>query len=202
MKSREGKVVDADDILHDMVELASQKIKERYNDLSQNEIEERSRKIGHAALRFFILKYDMTADFTFDPDKSIEFEGETGPYIQYTYARTASIFKKAGRNLSDKFELSNPNWELYKEPTEEKLISKLGEFPEIVFEAVDKYKVHYIPKYLLELAQCYNEFYRDCPVLNSDNPQLKEHRLFLIKSFADIIKIGLNLMTIETLDTM
>ncbi len=202
MKSREGKVVDADDIIEDMIELAQQKIKERYMDLSENEIRQRATRIGHAALRFFILKYDMTADFTFDPDKSIEFEGETGPYIQYTYARTASIFRKAGKNLNEKFTLSNPDWDVYKEPTEEKLISKLAEFPDIVFEAVDKYKVHYIPKYLLELAQCYNEFYRDCPVLNSENEQLKEHRLYLIKCFADIIKIGLNLMTIDTLETM
>ena len=202
MKSREGKVVDADDIIADMIDLARQKIKERYSDLSQDEIENRTRKIGHAALRFFILKYDMTADFTFDPEKSIEFEGETGPYIQYTYARTASIFRKAEKNLNDKFSLEHPNWGIFKEPSEEKLISKLAEFPQVIFEAVDKYKIHYIPKYLLELAQSYNEFYRDCPVLNTDNEQLKEHRLYLIKCFADIIKIGLNLMNIETLDMM
>lgn len=202
MKSREGKVVDADDIIADMIDLARQKILERYKDISKEEVEERARKIGHAALRFFILRYDMTADFTFDPDKSIEFEGETGPYIQYTYARSASIFRKAGKNLDDEFKLKKPNWDLFDEPSEQKLISKLSEAPQVIFEAVDKYKVHYVPKYLLELAQAYNEFYRDCPVINEDNKELEEHRLFLIKCFADILKAGLALMSIETLDTM
>ncbi len=197
MKSREGKVVDVDVLFEEVKELASKEIQEKHPGLAADEIDSRSFQIAMAAIRFFVLKFDYKANFTFLPEESIEFQGETGPYIQYTYVRTQSIFEKAGFNPKEFTLEKNIDWNLYKTHEEEDLIDLLFQFPEIIRDCVESYRLHHLPKYLFDLAQSYNKFYANCQVIQ-ENKDLEHARLFLIACFAQVIKNGLNLLDIET----
>ncbi|GAI16960.1 unnamed protein product, partial [marine sediment metagenome] len=155
--------VEADEIIEEVYNLAKKEILKRYNDLNEEEIEKRSRIIGQAALRFYILKYDPKKDFTYYPDKSISFEGDTGPYIQYVYARIQSIINKTEVEIDPDIDFS-----LLKHKTEKELIFNLYQFPEILKEAAESYKPHLMCQYLLNLSQKFNAFYDNCPVISSD----------------------------------
>lgn len=196
MKSREGQTVDADEIIEEVYNLAKKEILKRYNDLSEEEIEKRSRIIGQAALRFYILKYDKKKDFTYFPDKSISFEGDTGPYIQYVYARIQSIINKTEVEIDLDIDFS-----LLKHKTEKELIFNLYQFPEILKEAAEFYKPHFMCQYLLNLSQHLNSFYVSCQVITSEI-NLQKARLLLIRCIQIVIKIGLNLLGIEILEQM
>jgi len=196
MKSREGIVVDTDDLIDEVLDIAYEEVNKRYPGLDEPEKTKRANIIGMAAVRFFILKFNLKSDLTFDPKQSISFEGETGPYIQYCYARIESIITKSKENIE-----SNINWELLKHETEENLIKQLNYFPEIIEQAIQRYTIHTIPQYLLTLCQVFNSFYSSCPVISEDK-QLQKARLLLIKCVQIVIKIGLNLLGIETLDKM
>ncbi len=196
MKSREGTVVDGDDVIEEVENLALVEVNKRYSDISESEKSRRAKIIGLAALKFFILKYSAVKGFVFKPDESISFEGETGPYIQYCYARIASIISKSEIEVS-----TNINWDLLIHKNELDLIKQMTYFPEIVDSAEETYNIHLITQYLLSLCQTFNSFYSSCQVI-SDNKKLENARLLIIKCVQIIIKIGLDILGIETLDKM
>ena len=144
MKSREGTVVDGDDVIEEVENLALVEVNKRYSDISESEKSRRAKIIGLAALKFFILKYSAVKGFVFKPDESISFEGETGPYIQYCYARIASIISKSEIEVS-----TNINWDLLIHKNELDLIKQMTYFPEIVDSAEETYNIHLITQYLL-----------------------------------------------------
>ncbi|MFX1281865.1 MAG: arginine--tRNA ligase [Promethearchaeota archaeon] len=196
MKSREGTVVDTDDLIDEILDLAYEEVSKRYPTLDEQEKAKRANIIGMGAVRFFILKFNLKSDFIFDPKMSISFEGETGPYIQYCYARIESIITKSKANID-----LNINWKILNHETEENLIKHLNYFPEIINQAVQKYIIHIVPQYLLTLCQIFNSFYSACPVISEDK-ELEKARLLLIKCVQLVIKTGLELLGIETLNKM
>ena len=196
MKSREGTIVDADDVIEDLENLAFKEVEIRYPDISKAEKQNRAEAIGLAALKFYILKYSPIKGFIFKPEESIAFEGETGPYIQYCYARIASIIAKSTLTIS-----SSINWDLLIHEKEVALINYLTYFPEKVDLSEKTYNIHLIAQYLLTLCQLFNSFYTSCQVISEDK-ELEQARLLLIKCVQIVIKIGLNLLGIETLDHM
>jgi len=196
MKSREGTVVDADDIIEEIEQLAYLEVDKRYEHLAKSEKIKRAEIIGLAALSFYILKYNPTKGFVFKPDESISFEGETGPYIQYCYARIESIIQKSELPIS-----LDIHWELFQHEKEKSLIKQMIYFPGIIKTAEKTYNIHLIPQYLLTLCQTFNSFYTSCQVISEDK-ELEKARLLLIKCVQIIIKIGLTILGIETLDKM
>jgi len=196
MKSREGTVVDADDVIEEVEKLAYSEVNKRYPDLTDDEKKIRAEKIGLAAVIFYILKYNPVKGFIFRPDESISFEGETGPYIQYCYARIASIISKSDREISITI-----NWDLLTHEKERFLIKQLVYFPEIIDSSEKTYNIHLIPQYLLSLCQAFNSFYTSCQVI-SENKELERARLLLISCVQIVIKTGLDILGIETLEKM
>lgn len=196
MKSREGTVVDADDIIEEVEQLAYSEVNKRYKELPESEKLKRSEIIGLAALSFYILKYNPTKGFIFKPDESISFEGETGPYIQYCFARIESIIQKSGIIISPEI-----NYELFQHEKEISLIKQMNYFPEVIKNAEINYSIHLIAQYLLSLCQDFNSFYTSCQVLSEDK-ELEKARLLLIRCVQIIIKIGLTILGIKTLDQM
>lgn len=196
MKSREGTIVDADDIIEEVEELAYREVEKRYHDISLVEKKERAEIIGLAALKFYILKYNPTKGFVFNPEESISFEGETGPYIQYCYARISSIINKSNLKIG-----SDINWDLLNHNKELALIKWLTYFPENINDSEETYDIHLIAQYLLTLCQHFNSFYTSCQVISEDK-ELEYARLFLIYCVQIVIKIGLNILGIKTLEQM
>lgn len=194
MKSREGKVVDADDLMDSMVELAKKEVMKRHKGLQKKEVEKRGEQIGLGALKFYMLKHDSLKDMLYNPDESIKFEGETGPYVQYAHTRICSILSKT--KVSGKADYS-----LLKDELELKLITLLSQFPNKVIEAANNYKPSVIANYLIELAQTFNSFYVKLPVLKAEKG-VKEARLHLILAVKQVLKIGLNLLGIEAPERM
>ncbi len=160
MKSREGKVVDADDIIEEMRKLAWKEIEKRHKELPKEKAKKRADTIGVGALRFFMLKVDPAKDMTYNPEESISFEGETGPYVQYAHARSCSMLKKSPEKM-----ITSVDFALLKHPKELSLISMLGNFPSAVNDAATHYKPSLVARYLIDLAQAFNEFYAECQVL-------------------------------------
>jgi arginyl-tRNA synthetase len=196
MKSREGTVVDGDDVIEEVENLALIEVNKRYSDISESEKKRRANIIGLAAIKFFILKYNATKGFIFRPDESISFEGETGPYIQYCYARIESILSKSKIKVDPIIK-----WELLNHKNELNLINQMVYFPEIIYSAEETYSIHLIAQYLLILCQTFNSFYSTCQVISEDK-ELEKARLLLIRCVQIIIKVGLNILGIETLDKM
>jgi len=188
MKSREGTVVDADNIVEEMELVAEKEIKKRHK-LDKKELEKRKRIIGMGALKFFILKYDPMKDFTYNPEESISFEGETGPYVQYAHARICSIFKKVKKFEPEKIK------PVFSHELEFKLIKALSNFKSVVSEAAEAYKPSLVVRYVLELAQVFNEFYHECPVLKAE-PKIRDSRLTLIFCVKTVLRNALDLLGI------
>ena len=160
------------------------------------ELKKRSEVIGIGALKFFMLKMDPVKDMTYDPEISISFEGETGPYVQYTYARICSILAKHGKKLNAKIDYA-----LLKEKFEEELVRKLGGFPLIVRQAAEHYRPSVIAVYLIKLCQAFNTFYHYIPVLQAEK-DVKEARLVLLDATRQVIANGLDLLGIEYVERM
>lgn len=193
MKSREGSVVDADDLIDMMIDLARKEIKLRYKGLSKKEVEERAKVIGLGALRFFILRIDPYKDMVFDPKQSISFEGDTGPYVQYGYARCSSILRKGKKVGKVDYSLFNQY--------DFALASLLGKFPDVVDKAAFDFKPSSIAYYLLDLVKTFNEFYDKNPVLKVDKV-LRNSRLDLVSATRFVLKSGLGLLAIDVLEEM
>jgi len=199
MKSREGTIVDADNIVDDMIALAKKEIQKRH-DLDKKEIDKRAEQIGMGALNFFILKYDALKDFVFNPKESISFEGETGPYIQYAHARICSILRKFGKSI-DKGFIDKTDLSLLKEKEELELVKLLGKFPNVVENAASSYKPSLISRYLLDLSQAFNEFYHIHQILK-EKEEMRNARILLIDSVRQVLRNGLNLLGIEAPEKM
>jgi arginyl-tRNA synthetase len=196
MSSREGTMVLFDDLKEKIFSAAEKATKEKHKELSKKEVEERSKKIGYAALKFSMINRDNNKDVVFDWETALDFEGETGPYLQYAYARINSILDKYGKKIN-----SEANTSLLKEKEEIELIKMLGNFNDIVKKAGEDYRINTITRYLLDLAQLFNNFYHIHPVLKAEE-ELMKSRLLLIKCVQQVIKNGLYLLGIDVLEQM
>ena len=199
MKSREGTVVDADDLMQLMVEDAYKTSMElgKFDDMTEEERREIARIVGMGALKYFILKVDARKNMLFNPEESIDFNGNTGPFIQYTYARIRSILRKAE---SLNCQLSTVNCQL--SPKEIELIQKMSEFGAAVEQAGKDYSPSGIANYCYELTKVFNQFYHDFSILNEPDEQKKAVRLMIAKNVAKIIKNGMALLGIEVPERM
>lgn len=196
MKSREGTVVDADDLLSEMKSVARKELEKRYEKLSKTEIEKRANSIALAAIKFFMLKIDAKKEFTFNPEESISFEGETGPYVLYSYARAKSILRKAGKLKKA------PDFGLLVTETEKRLVSLIGQYPSVVEHVGKSLSPHTLCQFLLELSSAFNSFYHELAVLDEKNPALSAARLALVESVSIAISNGLELLDIAALEEM
>ncbi len=194
MKSREGIVVDADDLIEDVQKLVKKELKSREK-LSKKELELRSLKIALAAIKYLLLKIDIKKNMLFNPKESINFEGDTGPYIQYSYARACSILKKLLSKTKDKtqFQIS----ELASEENE--LIKKLSQFKEVVSSSYKTLNPALIANYSYQLAQLFNEFYHACPVIGSEKELF---RISLVEAFKQVLKNSSYLLGIDVIEKM
>ncbi|MBN2422889.1 arginine--tRNA ligase [Candidatus Woesearchaeota archaeon] len=195
MKSREGTVVDADNLADEMHEIAKKEIKARYRKLMGKELEERSENIAMGAIKFYILKYDPMKDFTYNPEESISFEGETGPYLQYTHARINSILEKHEEQITNKIDFS-----LLKEE-EQALVKYLSGFSQIIEKSAKEYKPSLLCRYLLDLAQSFNNYYHRYKVIQ-ENKEIEKARILLIYCVKTVLKTGLNILGIEAVERM
>ena len=197
MKSREGTVVDADDLMQLMVEDAYKTSMElgKFDDMTEEERREIARIVGMGALKYFILKVDARKNMLFNPEESIDFNGNTGPFIQYTYARIRSILRKAPSTTSLTSATSLSSKEI-------ELIQKMSEFGAAVEQAGKDYSPSGIANYCYELTKVFNQFYHDFSILNEPDEQKKAVRLMLAKNVAKIIKNGMGLLGIEVPERM
>ncbi|EFC68581.1 arginine--tRNA ligase [Prevotella sp. oral taxon 317] len=202
MKSREGTVVDADELMEEMVSAARRTSEElgKFADMTENERNEIARIVGMGALKYFILKVDARKNMLFNPEESIDFNGNTGPFIQYTYARIRSIMRKAEAEgivlpsvLPDTLPLNEK---------EVQLIQKLNSFETVVEQAGKDYSPSGIANYCYELTKDFNQFYHDYSILNAESAEAKTLRLALAKNVAKTIKNGMQLLGIEVPERM
>jgi arginyl-tRNA synthetase len=191
MKSREGTVVDADNLIDEVQNLVKKELQSR-DKLSKKELEDKSLKIALAAIKYILLRVDTKKDMIFNPKESIDFEGDTGPYILYSYARASSILNK--------LKIDNKKYSI--EELEEKeiaLVKKLSDFKGIVLKSFNELNPSIIANYTYQLSQIFNEFYHACPVIGSEK---ESFRIDLVTSFRQILKIALYLLGIEPLEKM
>ena len=202
MKSREGTVVDADDLVATMIEDARRTSDElgKFKDMTEEEKQEIARVVGLGALKYFILKVDARKNMLFNPEESIDFNGNTGPFIQYTYARIRSIMRKAaaeGIALPDALDDDAPLNE-----KEIELVQKLNDFGAAVAQAGIDYSPSGIANYCYELTKQFNQFYHDYSILNADDEKRKMLRLVLAANVAKVIRNGMELLGIEVPERM
>ncbi len=190
MKSREGKVVDADELIENVKELALHEVNKRYK-LQKKEAEERAMKIALAAIKYYLLSLEPVKDIMFDPEKAVSFEGDTGPYLQYTYARAKSIIRKSGRKVAFK--------EMELDGKEVAIVKELSQFPWIIKKCAHEMKPHYLANYLFELATLFNEFYHSSRVIGAER---ERELLMLVAAVAAVLKNGLELLGIDVLEEM
>ena len=202
MKSREGTVVDADDLIATMVADAKKTSEElgKFNDMTEEERDNIARIVGMGALKYFILKVDARKNMLFNPEESIDFNGNTGPFIQYTYARIRSILRKAAAQGITIPEVLADDMPLNQKETE--LIQKMDEFGAAVRQAGKDYSPSGIANYCYELTKDFNQFYHDYSILNAENESEKVVRLVIAKNVAKTIKNGMALLGIEVPERM
>ena len=202
MKSREGTVVDADDLMAEMIDTAKETSNElgKLDGLTKEEADNIARIVGLGALKYFILKVDARKNMTFNPKESIDFNGNTGPFIQYTYARIQSVLRKAKEagieipaQLPAGIELSEK---------EEGLIQMVADFAAIVKQAGEDYTPSIIANYTYDLVKEYNQFYHDFSILREENEAVKIFRLALSENVAKVVRLGMGLLGIEVPDRM
>jgi len=200
MKSREGTVVDADDLIQEMADTAEEISKElgKLEDYSEEEKKALYKTIGLGALKYYILKVDPKKRILFDPKESIDFQGNTGPFIQYTYARIQSILRKATTaSLSD---LDNANIVLHDK--EKQLIKQLELFPEVIQNAAEQHSPALIANYTYDLVKDFNSFYQNVSILGADTEEEKSFRVALSKSVSQTIKNAFQVLGIEVPERM
>lgn len=202
MKSREGTVVDADDLVAEMIADARRTSEElgKFSDMTEEERSNIARIVGMGALKYFILKVDARKNMLFNPEESIDFNGNTGPFIQYTYARIRSILRKAAEQ---NIELPSTLGEVFSvNEKEQELIQKMNEYGAAVAQAGKDYSPSGIANYCYELTKEFNQFYHDYSILGADTEQEKVFRLVLAKNVAKTIKNGMALLGIEMPERM
>ena len=197
MKSREGTVVDADDLMEEMIATAKETSQElgKLDGLTQEEADDIARIVGLGALKYFILKVDARKNMTFNPKESIDFNGNTGPFIQYTYARIQSVLRKAAESgivvpgqIPAGIELSEK---------EEGLIQMVADFAAVVKQAGEDYSPSIIANYTYDLVKEYNQFYHDFSILREENEAVKIFRIALSANVAKVVRLGMSLLGIE-----
>ena len=200
MKSREGTVVDADDLMELMISDARRVSDEagKNADMTEEEKQETARIVGMGALKYFILKVDARKNMLFNPEESIDFNGNTGPFIQYTHARIRSILRKASDVPENLGILNNPSLS----PKEVELIQKMSEYGAAVEQAGKDYSPSGIANYCYELTKVFNQFYHDYSILNEEDEQKKQVRLVIARNVAKILKNGMALLGIEVPERM
>ena len=202
MKSREGTVVDADDLMEEMVGTAREISQElgKVDEMTQEEAENIARMVGLGSLKYFILKVDPRKNMTFNPKESIDFNGNTGPFIQYTYARIRSVLRKAAEQgivLPEQLPTTTTISE-----KEENLIQMIADYASVVREAGKEYSPALIANYTYDLVKEYNQFYHDFSILREENEEVKEFRLVLSANVAKIVKSAMSLLGIEVPERM
>lgn len=202
MKSREGTVVDADDLMTEMIDTARETSQElgKLDNCTPEEVERIARMVGLGSLKYFMLKVDPRKSMTFNPKESIDFNGNTGPFIQYTHARIKSVLRKAKDQGIDFLTISDTSLAISEK--ESYLVQLLTEFPAIIKLAGEEFSPALVANYIYELVKEYNQFYHDFSILKEDNLQLKQFRLVLSESVAAIIKTGMGLLGIEVPERM
>lgn len=197
MKSREGTVVDADDLMQEMIETAKEKSQElgKLESLSNEEKEKSYATVGLGALKYFMLKVDPKKKMLFNPKESIDFNGNTGPFIQYTYARIQSLLNKAsyGGNTVEAYDIND---------SEKDLVMTLSNFKDVVSKAVETLSPALVANYVYDLVKSYNSFYQNNNILNQEDENIKNFRLELSSLTGKTIKKGLELLGIGTVDRM
>ena len=200
MKSREGTVVDADDLMDEMVATATAISKELGKDgLSEEETAEVCRKVGLGSLKYFILKVDPRKNMTFNPKESIDFNGNTGSFIQYTYARICSVLRKAAEQGIATTTLSK---DIALSDAEIELVQQLSTFPAVVRQAGEEYSPSLIANYSYDLVKNYNRFYHDFSILKEENTDVRAFRLQLSRNVAKILRQAMSLLGIELPERM
>jgi arginyl-tRNA synthetase len=196
MKSREGRVVDADDLMSEVVEMATESTQERGHIEGMTEEERTSlfEMIGMGGLKYYLLKVDPQKRMKFNPDESIELNGNTGPFIQYTHARIQSLMTKVEAvTANDKIAIDFP---------EKEIIKQLAEFPQIVAEAGQNYSPALIANYTYELVKDYNSFYQSYSVLKEENEALKKARILISSNTGKVIHTAMRLLGIQVPNRM
>ncbi len=199
MKSREGTVVDADELMDEMIATATEMAGEpgRLQGVPDDERADVLRMIGLGALKYFILKVDPRKTMLFDPSESIDFNGNTGPFIQYTHARIQSVLRKSGEDYNAvDISAVAPN------DKETVIIQKLADFSSAVADAGRNYSPALIANYVYDLAKEYNQFYHDYSILKEQDNQVRAFRLLLSATVASVIRRGMGLLGIEVPDRM
>jgi len=202
MKSREGTVVDADDLLEGMTATAEEMSRElgKLDDFSETEKKDIVKTIGLGALKYFILKVDPKKTMTFDPKESIDFNGNTGPFVQYTYARIQSLLRKAkDKNLELQ---TNLNTNINISNKELQLIKQIHIYPETLKEAAENYSPAQIANYIYDLVKDFNQFYHDHYIMSEEDKNVQGFRLFLSKQVGRIIESGMKLLGINVPERM
>jgi len=199
MKSREGTVVDADGLIDEMIHTAKAKTQElgKADILSSEEAEKLYKMIGLSALKYFILKVDPKKRMLFNPEESIDFNGNTGPFIQYTYARIKSVLRKS-QITSHKPQVTSNTLH----PKEKSVIKLIHDFPKVIAESAETYNPGHIANYVYDLAKEYNQFYHECPILKAEKEEEKNFRLLLSEKTAEVIKSSMKLLGIDVPEQM
>lgn len=202
MKSREGTVVDADDLIAEMIRQARQTIDElgKFDDMDEAEKNEVARIVGMGALKYFLLKVDARKNMLFNPAESIDFNGNTGPFIQYTYARIRSVLRKAQETGIDIPGTLPAGTAL--NTKEEEIVQHIADFPTIVRQAGTDYSPSAIANYCYDLVKEYNQFYHDFSILREEDKQKQLFRLVLSENVAKVIRLGMGLLGIEMPERM
>ncbi|MBW2370115.1 MAG: arginine--tRNA ligase, partial [Deltaproteobacteria bacterium] len=195
------KVVDADDLLARMTAMAAREVRVRdpENTLDAVEVAERAGKIGAGAVKFYLLRVKPTQDIHFDPKESISFDGFTGPYCQYAYARICGIIRKAQDRGID---ADKGSFDSLGNLEERALAQQFIRLPEAVERAAREFNPSFVAAYVFNTAKLFNQFYNKHSVINADNPALQNDRLALTRATAQVLKKGLELLNIEVLDRM
>ena len=193
MKSREGTVVDADDLIDNLFKMALEEVYSRDASLSKKVASERAMKIALSGLKFYLLKQDPVKEMTYNPKASISFEGETGPYVQYTIVRISSIIEKSKLVLTDKIDFDRF------EDSELNLVSMLMRYEDILESAYNKMRPNLIANYLIELSQSFNAYYHNTKIINTG---MEKERLYLINAISIVLSSGLSLLGIDVPDKM
>lgn len=198
MKSREGTVVDADELMEEMYLTAKEKAQElgKMESLTEEEKEKSYETVGLGALKYYILKIDPKKKILFNPAESIDFNGNTGPFIQYTYARIQSLLNRAEYkegNISEDYQLN---------ASEKELLVMASQFNEVIAKAAETLSPAQVANYVYDLVKSYNSFYQNNPILNQDNEDAKQLRLKLSKVTGNIIQKALDLLGIGTVNRM
>jgi arginyl-tRNA synthetase len=200
MKSREGTVVDADDLIDSLRDMALEEIRSKEREEALGNPEETAEKIALGALHYFLLQVSATRDILFDPKESLSFNGNTGPYLQYMGARISSLLRKAEEKAG--IAAAPPRLELLTGDAEWEMIKTLGAYNDAVAAAAENMDPSLVAAYLYELAKAFSRFYHDCPILGAQEPELAAARLALCRAVLVVLKNAMNLVCIPFLEAM